>query len=102
MNSSDPILVVDVNVIIHLEKVDLLDELTNDKNIRIVDLVLYQEYQYKKNKSSEKISNIISIIFVIPTFIIGFLLVFISKYNFSLLLLSCYLILYIISKKDIF
>lgn len=58
MNSSDPILVVDVNVIIHLEKVDLLDELTNDKNIRIVDLVLYQEYQYKKNKSSEKISNI--------------------------------------------
>lgn len=58
MNSSDPILVVDVNVIIHLEKVNLLDELTTDENIRIVDLVLYQEYQYKKNKISDKISNI--------------------------------------------
>lgn len=58
MNSSDPILVIDVNVIIHLEKVNLLDELTKDKNIRIVDLVLYQEYQYKKNMISEKVSNI--------------------------------------------
>ena len=45
MNSSDQILIVDVNVIIHLEKVGLLDELIKDKNIRIVDLVLYEEYE---------------------------------------------------------
>ena len=31
MNISNQILVVDVNVIIHLEKVGLLDELINDK-----------------------------------------------------------------------
>ena len=47
MNTSNQILIVDVNVIIHLEKAGLLDELINDKNIRIVDLVLYDEYQYK-------------------------------------------------------
>ena len=36
MNSLDPILVIDVNVIIHFEKAGLLDVLVNDKNIRIV------------------------------------------------------------------
>ncbi len=58
MNTSNQILVVDVNVIIHLEKAGLLDELINDKNIRIVDLVLYDEYQYKKNLISEKVEKI--------------------------------------------
>lgn len=58
MNTLDQILVVDVNVIIHLEKVGLLDELISDKNIRIVDLVLYQEYQFKRNLASEKIEKI--------------------------------------------
>lgn len=58
MNSLNQLLVIDVNIIIHLEKVNLLDELINDRNIRIVDLVLYQEYQYKKNKCSDKVSNI--------------------------------------------
>lgn len=58
MNTSNQILVVDVNVIIHLEKVGLLDELINDKDIRIVDLVLYQEYEYKRNLASEKVEKI--------------------------------------------
>lgn len=58
MNFLDPILVIDVNVIIHLEKADLLDVLVNDNNVRIVDLVFYQEYQYKKNKMSDIISSI--------------------------------------------
>lgn len=58
MNTSDQILVVDVNVIIHLEKVNLLEELINDKNIRIVDLVLFQEYEYKENLMSKKVRNI--------------------------------------------
>ncbi len=58
MNISNQILVVDVNVIIHLEKVGLLDELINDKDIRIVDLVLYQEYEYKRNLASDKVERI--------------------------------------------
>lgn len=58
MNSSDQILIVDVNVIIHLEKVGLLDELIKDKNIRIVDLVLYEEYEYKENLMSERVRKI--------------------------------------------
>ena len=58
MNFLDPILVIDVNVIIHFEKAGLLDVLVNDKNVRIVDLVLYQEYQYKKNAMSSKVSSI--------------------------------------------
>ena len=58
MNFSNLIFVIDVNVIIHLEKVNLLDELTNDKNAIIVDLVLYQEYQHKPNLISKKISKI--------------------------------------------
>lgn len=58
MNFLDPILVIDVNVIIHFEKAGLLDVLVNDKNVRIVDLVLYQEYQYKKNAMFSKVSSI--------------------------------------------
>lgn len=58
MSTSDPILIIDVNVIIHLEKAGLLDELINDKSIRIVDLVLYDEYQFKKNLISEKVELI--------------------------------------------
>lgn len=58
MNTLNQILVIDVNVIIHLEKVGLLDELINDKNIRIVDLVLYQEYEFKRNLASEKVEKI--------------------------------------------
>lgn len=58
MNTSNQILVIDVNVIIHLEKAGLLDELINDKNVRIVDLVLYDEYQFKKNLISEKVERI--------------------------------------------
>ena len=61
MNTTDYILVTDVNVIIHLEKANLLDELVKDKRIRIVDLVFYEEYECKKNiasKSVEKIKQI--------------------------------------------
>lgn len=58
MNTLNQILVVDVNVIIHLEKVGLLDELISDNNIRIVDLVLYQEYEFKRNLASEKVEKI--------------------------------------------
>ena len=58
MNTSNQILVVDVNVIIHLQKVGLLDDLVSDKRIRIVDLVLYQEYLCKRNDASDKVEKI--------------------------------------------
>lgn len=52
--------------------------------------------------TSEKISNIISVIFMIPVCTLGFMILFNSKYNFSLLILSCYLISYIFFKDDNF
>ena len=58
MSISNRILIVDVNVIIHLEKVGLLDKLIKDENIRIVDLVLYQEYMYKRNSISSEVEKI--------------------------------------------
>lgn len=58
MSISNPCFIVDVNVIIHLEKVGLLDKLIKDENIRIVDLVLYQEYMYKRNSISSEVEKI--------------------------------------------
>lgn len=58
MNTSNLILVIDVNVIIHLDKAGLLDELTKDKRTRIVDLVLYDEYQFKRNLASDMVERI--------------------------------------------
>lgn len=51
---------------------------------------------------AKKISNIISVVFLIPIAIVGFLILLSSKYNFSLVLLSCYLFSYILFKEDIF
>ena len=53
-------------------------------------------------EKSKKISNIISVVFLIPIAIVGFLVLLSSKYNFSLILLSCYLFSYILFKEDIF
>ena len=53
-------------------------------------------------EKSKKISNIISVVFLIPIAIVGFLILLSSKYNFSLVLLSCYLFSYILFKEDIF
>lgn len=49
-----------------------------------------------------KVLNIVSLIFVIPIFVIGFYVLINSRYNFSLFLLSLYLISYILFKEDIF
>ncbi len=58
---------------------------------------------FLKSKSSkekaEKISFIISCVTVFPLTILGFLILFQSRYNFSLLLISFYLIFFIIMKK---
>jgi stage IV sporulation protein FB len=50
---------------------------------------------------SEKILNIVSVIILIPVCFLGFLILINSRYNFSLLILSCYLISYIFFKEDI-
>ena len=49
---------------------------------------------------SEKILNIISILFLIPVCILGFLVLIKSKYNFSLLILGCYLLSYVLLRND--
>ena len=46
------------------------------------------------------ISQSVSILFLIPLSIFGFIILLNSKYNFSLLILSCYLMIYVIFKED--
>ncbi len=50
-------------------------------------------------KTADTILNIISVIFIIPFLVGGFLILFISKYNYSLLLIAIYLILLISNKE---
>ncbi len=51
---------------------------------------------------SEKIIKTVSFVFLVPVCILGFLILINSKYNFSLLILSCYIISYIFFKEDAF
>ncbi|MBR3587930.1 MAG: hypothetical protein IKL16_00040 [Clostridia bacterium] len=50
-------------------------------------------------KATEKISLIISCITVVPVAILGFIILFESRYNFSLLFISFYIIFFIALKK---
>lgn len=63
-------------------------------------------YLILKTRFSESVSlkilNGTSLLLVVPIFILGFYVIINSKYNFSLLLLSLYLISYILFKEDIF
>ncbi len=63
-------------------------------------------YTFLRMRFSElvatKIVNLVSFVFLIPTLIFGFYVLINSKYNFSLFLLSLYLISYILFKEDIF
>ena len=54
------------------------------------------------DKNTDKILLLLSFVFTVPTLIIGFLLLFYSKYNFSLFLVCIYLISLFVFKKDIF
>ena len=49
---------------------------------------------------SEKIVNIITFIFLFPLFALGFLLLFKSKYNFSLLIVCVYLVFSLVCKNN--
>lgn len=58
MNISDKNLVIDVNVIIHMEKAGLLEQLLKVKKLRIIDLVFHEEYQHKPNLSTRSVKKI--------------------------------------------
>ncbi len=62
-------------------------------------IILNQKYDFSK---AQKIYNIISLILIFPVFILSFFILLNSNYNFSLLLISCYFISYILFKEDIF
>lgn len=47
------------------------------------------------------ITMVISLIFLLPLAILGFIILLRSKYNFSLLFMSCYLIAFLFLKEDI-
>ena len=51
-------------------------------------------------KNAILISKIISILFLVPISVLGFIVVLNSRYNFSLLILSCYLMMYMVFKED--
>lgn len=53
------------------------------------------------NEKADRISRVISILFLIPLATLGFLILFNTSYNYSLLALSIYLTLYLVLKWDI-
>lgn len=48
---------------------------------------------------TEKIMNILSVIFTLPLFTLGFLVMINSKYNLSVLIIACYFISYIFCRE---
>lgn len=55
-----------------------------------------------ENYKAQKIVNILTFIFIFPLALFGFILLFQTKYNFSLLAVCLYLILSLIIKRDNF
>jgi len=76
--------------IINLLPIESLD------GYKILSLVLSRKFDIN---TCEKILNIISIIFLVPVSILGFMILIKSKYNFSLLIFGVYLFSRIILKK---
>ena len=60
-------------------------------------LLLSRRFSYK---TSEKIVDIITFIFLFPLAALGFLILFNSKYNFSLLLICVYLVLSLVCRNN--
>lgn len=58
---------------------------------------LRSRYTYEK---AELVSRVISTLFLIPLAILGFLILLHTRYNYSLLALSVYLMLYLVMKWD--
>lgn len=53
-------------------------------------------------ESADKIIDILTFLLILPTAVLGFIVLFNSKYNFSLLLVSVYLIMTLVLKKSKF
>lgn len=51
-------------------------------------------------KTASRLYNIISLIFLMPLSLVGFIVLLNSKYNFSLLFICCYLIYTLLSKNE--
>ena len=64
---------------------------------QILFLILNKNFNIK---NSVFISQIVSILFLVPISVLGFIILLDSKYNFSLLILSCYLMMYMVFKED--
>lgn len=64
---------------------------------KILESILLRKLEYNL---SEKILNITSFIFLVPLCTLGILVLLKSKYNFSLLILGCYLISYMLIGKE--
>lgn len=62
-------------------------------------LLLTQKFS---DTTANKVIDILTIILIFPTAILGFILLFNSKYNFSLLLISIYLIIALMEKNSKF
>ena len=52
-------------------------------------------------EKAEKITFVISLILLFPLFVLGFLILLRTRYNFSLLLMSLYLMLYLVLKHEL-
>ena len=64
---------------------------------KILKIILIEKFDFAM---AERISNVISVIFTIPIFIGGFLILLNFKYDFSFLIIGCYLISYIFCKES--
>ena len=64
---------------------------------KILKIILLKKFDFAL---AEKISIVISVIFLVPVFVCGFLVLFNFKYNFSLLIIGCYLISYIFCRES--
>ena len=64
---------------------------------KILKIILLKKFDFAL---AEKISSVISVIFLVPVFVCGFLVLFSFKYNFSLLIIGCYLISYIFCRES--
>ena len=56
---------------------------------------------FLKSERAEKITFIVSLVLLFPLAVLGFLILLRTRYNFSLLLMSLYLMLYLVLKRDI-
>lgn len=56
--------------------------------------------KFFSENTAEKIVNVVTLIFIFPLFALGFVLLFNSKYNFSLLLVCIYMIFSLVCKNN--